>query len=344
MYPDKRMKAKAPKTSPILDWMHALADATRTRILRLLERQALSVAELCAVLQMPQSTVSRHLRVLGDDQWVTSQRDRTSTMYRMRLDDLDPAARRLWLLVRDQSESLEGAASDDQRLGSVLAERQTRSQAFFASTAGQWDKLRAELFGPDLDKLALAGLADPAWTIADLGCGTGQLAGQISPFVKQVYAVDSSRPMLEAAARRLADQANVALRRGELTALPLDDQAIDLAILSLVLHHVAEPPRVLAEAARTLKAGGRLLVIDMVEHDRQNYRQSMGHVWLGFAQNQLEQWVERAGLSALHYTMLPADPAAKGPPLFSLAATRARPDPTPSNQTSPGRQARSSNA
>ncbi len=335
------MNTAMPNATPILDWMHALADATRTRILRLLERQALSVAELCAVLQMPQSTVSRHLRVLADDQWVTSQREGTSTMYRMRLDDLEPAARRLWLLVREQSDALDGAGSDDQRLASVLAERQTRSQAFFASTAGQWDKVRAELFGPDLDKLALAGLADPTWTIADLGCGTGQLAGQIGPFVRQVYAVDSSKPMLEAAGRRLADQSNIALRRGELTALPLDDGTIDLAILSLVLHHVAQPSHVLSEVARVLRPGGRVLVIDMVEHDRQNYRQSMGHVWLGFAQAQLEKWVHAAGLNALHFTALPADPASKGPPLFTLAATRQASAAAQPGKTNARRKARS---
>src|SRR5439155_14098480 len=117
---------------------------------------------------------------------------------------LDPAARRLWGLLREQTAETPVAAHDDQRLASILAERQTRSQAFFSSSAGQWDRLRAEMFGDRFHLLALAGLLDEAWTVGDLGCGTGQITETLAPFVRRVIAVDRSRAMLKAARQRLA--------------------------------------------------------------------------------------------------------------------------------------------
>jgi ArsR family transcriptional regulator len=99
--------------------------------------------------------------------------------------------------------------------------------------------------------------------------------------------------------------------------LPLDDAELDAAVLFLVLHFVPEPARSLAEVARVLKPGGRLLVVDMAPHEREEYRQRMGHVWLGFSPEQLTSWAEGAGLRALRYTPLPADPEAKGPTLFA---------------------------
>src|SRR5512145_546438 len=146
------MPAAAPA---MLDWMSALADATRARTLRLVERNELTVADLCAVLQLPQSTVSRHLKVLADEGWVAARPEGTSRLYRMTLDTLDPAARRLWSLLREQTAHTPVAAQDDQRLASIVAERQTRSQAFFTSAAGQWDRLRREMFGAHFDLIGL---------------------------------------------------------------------------------------------------------------------------------------------------------------------------------------------
>src|SRR5215470_3400224 len=160
----------------LLGWMSSLSDATRARLLRLLERHELTVAELCAVLQLPQSTVSRHLKVLADEGWVAARPDGTSRLYRMTLDTLDPSARRLWALLREQTARTPVAAQDDRRLAAILAERQTRSQAFFGSAAGQWDRLRREMFGDRFDLLALAGLLEDTWIVGDLGCGTGQIS------------------------------------------------------------------------------------------------------------------------------------------------------------------------
>jgi len=306
---------------PIFERMSALADSTRSRLLLVLDRHELTVGELCAVLQLPQSTVSRHLKTLQDEAWVTSRAEGTSRRYRMSADRLEPAARRLWTLVREQVSTLPAADQDAQRLRSVLAARSTRSQEFFSTAAGQWDRLREELFGRRADLLGLLGLLDPAWTVGDLGCGTGQVSASLAPFVRRVVAVDSSTAMLGAARKRLDGVESVEVRAGELEALPVDDGELDAALLFLVLHYVAEPAAALAEARRALKPGGVLLVVDMASHDREDYRQAMGHVWLGFGAEQLEAWLRDAGLGAVRYVPLPADPAAKGPTLFAARAT-----------------------
>jgi len=217
--------------------------------------------------------------------------------------------------------ALPAAEQDVARLCSVLAQRSTRSQEFFSTAAGQWDRLRAELFGRRADLQGLLGLLDPAWAIGDLGCGTGMVSESLAPFVARVVAVDASAAMLAAARTRLAPAENVEVRAGELEALPIDDGELDAALLFLVLHYVAEPAAALAEARRVLRPGGRLLVIDMAPHDREEYRQTMGHVWLGFGREPLEAWTREAGFAAFRYVPLPADPAAKGPTLFAASCT-----------------------
>jgi len=306
----------------LLDWMTALADPTRARTLRLVERQELSVADLCAVLQLPQSTMSRHLKVLADEGWVSARADGTSRLYRLAIDRLDPSARRLWSLVRDETAATPLAEQDDRRLEGVLAERQTRSQAFFASSAGQWDRLRREMYGDRFDLQALAGLLDADWTVGDLACGTGQVTTALAPFVRRVIAVDRSRAMLAAARKRLGSAEHVDLRQGTLEALPVDDRSLDAAVMSLALHYVSDPLAALRETARVLRPGGRLLVIDLLEHERQEYRQAMGHVWLGFGRDQMTGWLAEAGFENARVLPLPAAPQAQGPALLAATARR----------------------
>ncbi len=310
--------------SPIIEHMAALADPTRCRVLRLLDRQELTVSELCTVLQLPQSTVSRHLKTLGDDGWVASHRNGTSRLYAIASEALDEEARGLWSLIRDRVSNGAAAEHDDRRLKAVLASRRTKSQAFFSSGAGQWDRVREKLFGATFHLSGLLGLLDDGAIVGDLGCGTGVVAGAIAPFVRRVIAVDGSREMLQAARHRVGPIANVELRRGELEALPLDDDRLDAALLMLVLHHVPDPGRVLAEAARALRPGGRLVVVDMLPHDRQEYQQQMGHVWLGFSPKQMSKYLLTAGFDRVRVQPLPMDAAAKGPALFVASGTLRR--------------------
>jgi ubiquinone/menaquinone biosynthesis C-methylase UbiE/DNA-binding transcriptional ArsR family regulator len=306
----------------VLEHMSALADPIRCRMLLLLEKHELTVSELCAVLQMPQSSVSRHLKTLADDDWVASRRDGTSRFYSMPVDDLDHAAGRLWPIIREQVAATTAAGHDERRLGGVLNRRRAKSQEFFASAAGGWDRLREGLFGDAFYLWSVLGLIDPALVVGDLGCGTGQLAETIAPYVGRVIAVDGSEEMLDAARARLASAPNVELRKGELEALPLAAGELDAAMLSLVLHYSPEPQRTLEEVARVVRPGGRVLVVDMQPHEREEYQQQMGHVWLGFAEKQISRFLTGAGFEDVRVRALPADPDARGPALFAAVATR----------------------
>jgi ArsR family transcriptional regulator len=299
-----------------------LADVTRCRLLLVLEKHELAVGDLCDALQLPQSTVSRHLKTLSEEGWVASRAEGASNYYRMAGADLDASARRLWQVVRDQVASSAAAQRDVERLRGVLAERRTRSDDFFGGAAGQWDRLREDLFGSRTELLAPLGLLDPSWVVGDLGAGTGQLSQTFAPFVRSVIAVDGSAAMLRVARARLADLPNVETRRGELEALPIGDAELDLAVLALVLPYVAEPAGVVQEAARVLRPGGRLIVADMQPHDHVEYRQKMAHLWQGFAAPQVSEWMERAGLKTIRYAPVPPDPKAKGPMLFVASGVK----------------------
>jgi ubiquinone/menaquinone biosynthesis C-methylase UbiE len=305
----------------IFDDLTVLGDAVRSRMLVLLGRHELTVGELCSVLQLPQSTVSRHLKVLADAEWVTSRRDGTSRYYSSNQPPHE-AAGRLWSLLSEQVGATSAADQDARRLKTVMARRQTASQRFFESGAGRWDKLREEMFGGSPHLHALAGLLDEDWTVGDLGCGTGHVAAALAPFVARVIAVDRSNDMLQAARRRLRESPTVEVRRGELEALPIDDATRDAATLMLVLHHTPDPAVVLADVARTLRPGGRLLVTDMLPHDHEEYRQQMGHIWLGFPEEQLRRLLSAAGFASIRITPLEPDAHARGPALFAASARR----------------------
>jgi ArsR family transcriptional regulator len=239
------------------------------------------------------------------------------------VDGLDASARRLWTLVREQVGGTAAAAQDQRRLAAALTERRTKSQEFFSSSAGQWDRLRDELFGDRFHLAALAAFAAADATVGDLGCGTGQVASALAPFVARVIAVDGSAAMLQAARKRLQGFDNVELRRGDLEALPIDDRMLDAATVMLVLHHAPEPERALAEVARVVRPGGLVIVVDMLPHERENYRQQMGHVWLGFSDEQLRRLLGGAGFDEVRIVALPPDGRAKGPGLFVATGRRA---------------------
>jgi len=327
-HPDIRMKAlrvlkiDQPQVGSILDHMGTLSDPLRCRMLVVLERHELTVTELCNILQLPQSTVSRHLKTLADAQWVISRRDGTSRYYSMALDELDSGAQRLWPLIREQVASTSGAGHDERRLESVLERRRSKSEEFFASASGEWDRVRDELFGESFQWHALLTLLGRDLVVGDLGCGTGKLTELVAPHVGRVIAVDGSSDMLQAARRRVRGRQNVEIRLGSLEALPIDNEQLDIAMMGLVLHHVPDPAVALAESARVLRRGGRLLIIDMLPHDRAEYQQQMGHVWLGFPERQMRKMLITAGFEDMRIHSLPIEKDAKGPALFAAAAAK----------------------
>jgi ubiquinone/menaquinone biosynthesis C-methylase UbiE len=290
-------------------------------MLLLLEKHELTVNEIRSVLQLPQSTVSRQLKVLGDQDWIVSRPEGTSRRYRA-AEKLEPSSRKLWNVVREQVVTTSAASQDARRVQAILAHRRTKSQKFFSSSAGQWDRLRIELFGQRADLLGLLGLLDESWVVGDLGCGTGQLTESIAPFVNHVIAIDDSSAMLGAARRRLASMSNVEVKSGRLESLPIEDGSLDAALLFLVLHYVPEPEMAVKEARRALKPSGRLLIVDMMPHDREDLSHEMGHVWRGFSEEQIGTLLDDSGFSSVRYHPLPPDEAAKGPVLFAAVARR----------------------
>ena len=306
----------------VFDRMSALGDLARGRLLLLLEQGEFTVSELVQVSQLPQSTVSRHLKILANDGWVTSRASGTSRFYRMAA-SLDPAALELWSLVRPDVAAAGLAQEDGERARAVLRGRRGRSREFFSGVAHRWDSVREELFGNESEMFPLFGLLDPTVTLGDLGAGTGHFAARVAPFVGRVIAVDASEEMLEAARDRLDGAPNVDLRCGDLENLPVDDGELDVAVLLLVLHYVVEPRAALREIHRTLKPGGRIVIVDMRRHSKEGYQEEMGHVWPGFHEAELADWHREVGLLDFAYRPLPARPEASGPLLFVTSATRA---------------------
>ena len=312
------------KSAVVFDRLGTLADPTRSRILQSLEGTELTVGELCSVMQLPQSTVSRHLKILSDESWVSVRDSGASRFYMLALAKLDPFAKRLWQVVREQVSTSAAAQQDARRRESVLAARRVKMQSFFRGAAGSWDEMRAELIGARTDLLALMDLFDADWTVGDLGCGTGQLSAALAPAVRRVVAVDESGAMLTAARRRLASFDNVDVRSGSVESIPVEDGELDVALLFMVAHFVVEPRQVFAEVRRSLAPGGRMLVLDLTSHEREEYSLQMGHVWQGFSEEQLRAWAGDAGLGVTRYRVLPADPKAKGPALFSMVAQKGK--------------------
>lgn len=322
------MVAQTTQPDGLLRWMASLADATRLRLLRLVERHELAVSDLCEVLQLPQSTVSRHLKLLGDEGWTVSRRRGTTNLYRMVLDELEPGQRQMWLLAREQTEGWAALGQDKLRVAERLRQR-TRgrgAKSFFAGAADQWDKLREQMYGPSFGTDALLALLPSDWTVADLGCGTGALAWELSRYVGRVIGVDNTPAMLDAARRRTGDVDNIDLRLGDVESLPIEDSACDAAMMVLVLTYLPEPMPALAEMARVIKPGGKAVIVDVMRHDREAFRRQMGQQNMGYDPGEVCSLLEEAGLTSPSCTPIPPHPNAQGPAL--LLCTANKPDET----------------
>lgn len=294
--------------------LSTLVEPARVRLLSVLSREELGVGELTRVLQLPQSTTSRHLKALKVRGWIERRSAGTAGLFR--LTELTEAQARLWEVVQGAFAETLQCKEDDHRLAAVLAARTRDSRTFFGQTHAQWDQLRDELFGRAHGLTTMAALLAPGLRVADLGCGTGPMLEVLAPACAHVYGVDREQAMLAAAATRTRGLDNVTLHRGELDALPLPDDCVDACLCALVLHHVEAIDTALDEMVRVLVAGGRVVWLDMMAHDRRAYRHTMGHVHLGFSAERVAELAVRAGLRVRRYTTLEPDDAASGPPLF----------------------------
>jgi ArsR family transcriptional regulator len=284
-----------------------LGDDARLRVLRLLEAERLNVSELTGILGIAQSGVSRHLGLLKDAGLVVEDREGGYSYYR-----IAPAVREgangfgpIWPLLETQFEAMaatETGRADAARLSEV---RRLRRENFEAHS------------GPDTNERQLVpGRSWAAWAralghllpplrVADLGCGEGYLTIETARWASKVYAVDRSRAVLDRA-RQLATRrkvSNVVWKKGELEKLPLGDESVDVALLSQALHHAADPAAALREAARILVPGGRVLVLDLREHDETWVHERLGDRWPGFSDETLRTLLAEAGLTDIKLTV-----------------------------------------
>lgn len=304
-----------------------LADPTRLRLLRILAQDRFNVSELTAILALAQSGVSRHLGLLKDAALVVEERDAGYVYYRLANEDRNGGAPEpLWALLDAYfaAEPDRAAREDDVRLQEVLRHR---DEAF--DTHGD---LRQLVPGRSWAAWARAlGHLMPPLDAADIGCGDGHLTLELARWARSVVGVDRSDDVLEraktlAARRRVA---NVEWKKGDLARLPLRDDSVDLALLSQALHHAAEPERAVAEAHRVLRPQGRLLVLDLKEHDQGWVRTRFGDRRLGFSSAELETLLQGAGLTDVRVSV---GARKTGDPFSVLIASGTKPagSPTPS--------------
>lgn len=277
-----------------------LGDEARLRLMRVLARERLNVSELTAILGLAQSGVSRHLGLLKDARLVSEAREGGFTYYRLAPELRDPSgAGRLWpfLEVQFAAATDRVVKADDARLQEVLRLRKENFE-----THGDAERRGQLVPGRSWAAWSRAlGYLLPPLTVADLGCGEGYLTIEASRWAKRVIAVDRSKAVLRSA-RALARRRrvrNVVWRSGEIENVPIADAAVDVAMLSQALHHAASPVRALAEAARIVRPGGRVLVLDLRSHDQAWVRDRLGDRWLGFDDGELEHLMVGAGLESV---------------------------------------------
>lgn len=270
-----------------------LADPVRLRALGLLAREELSAGELARILGLQATRLSNHLRILREAGLVAGRKEGTWTFVRLDRRSLPPA---LWAAVEEELARSPDAEPDLRRLEALLEERRIRSRSYFDRVAGEWDAgLHDFRTGSGRQRVA-ARLVSPSLVVADVGAGTGYLAGALSGLVSRVILVDHSQAMLDLARKNLSGaRAQVEIRPGEIDALPLRDGEVDAVVAGLVAHHAPDLTAFLREALRVLKPGGVLVVEDLLPHREAWMRESMADLRLGIEPRDIEDRMTAAG-------------------------------------------------
>jgi ubiquinone/menaquinone biosynthesis C-methylase UbiE/DNA-binding transcriptional ArsR family regulator len=276
------------------DTLKILSDPTRVRILALLMREELSVAELQEILGMGQSRISSQLALLRQASLVVDRRDGKKAFYSLRAD----LPQRQTALLRAAVESVAGVdalAEDARHLERALAKRRRVSEQYFNLIAGRLGRNHC----PGRSWEAIGRLAlrlVPSIVVADLGAGEGLISQLLARNAKQVWCIDNSPRMVEVGTElaRKNDLANLTYRLGDIEQVPLPDASVDLAILSQALHHARHPQKAVDEAHRILRPGGQLLVLDLAEHNFEKARELYADLWLGFKEGALDAFLKKA--------------------------------------------------
>ena len=294
--------------------LRALADPTRLRIMRLLAHMELAVGELAQVLGQSQPRVSRHVRILCDAGLAERRREGSWAFLRIAIGEgLAPPIGEAVARLLDRAEADDAAfaarCSEDRRhLAAIRSSRESLAAGYFARHAGEWDQLRS-LHSPDgpVEAALIKALGKNVGALLDIGTGTGRIAELLAPCASHVTGLDKSPEMLRIARARLQNlpAGHHDLVLGDFTDLPFADSAFDTITLHQVLHYAQDPGRVLAEAARVTRAGGRIAVIDFAAHDREELRTAHAHARLGFSDEQALALLAEAGFAAETAAALP---------------------------------------
>lgn len=280
----------------LIDRIKAVAEPTRLRIVELCAQGELAVSELTDILGQSQPRVSRHLKVLSDAGIIAPMREGNWTFYRLERDPPDIAGPILNLVNRDDPIF----AEDQRRLKDVRHRRRTEAEAYFSNHAAGWDAIREmHVDSGPIERQLLAQVPKGAYrTHLDIGTGTGRILTVLAKRVDRSIGVDNSRAMLAIARDRTARAGlnSASLRLADMYDLPLADQSADLVTVHMVLHYADTPEQVVAEAARVLRPGGRLIIVDFAPHKNEDLRRIHAHRRLGFADDEVRQWLDVSGL------------------------------------------------
>lgn len=283
--------------SVLVQQLRAAGEVTRARVLALLAHGELSVGELTQVLNQSQPRLSRHLKFLTGAGLVERLPEGAWVFYRL------PVEGRARALVDTLNAAIDPEDADIRRdrarLAEVKSERAGAADEYFSRVADDWDKLRALHYSEaDIEKAVLAAAgAGPFDLVIDFGTGTGRMLTLFAGKARRVEGIDLSHQMLTVARSKLQDAGNASVRHGDATATPYPDDSASLVIIHQVLHFLDDPARALNEAARVLKPGGKLVVVEFAPHTLEHLRTDHAHRHLGVSEADLERWGEKAGLA-----------------------------------------------
>jgi ubiquinone/menaquinone biosynthesis C-methylase UbiE/biotin operon repressor len=289
----------------ILKNLRLLADPSRLRILLLVEREELSVAELQEILGMGQSRISTHLAQLKQAGLVEDRRNGKSILYRLKHGVQSNGFSEMLGVLRQAAAEIPEAEQDSEALRLALRRRQDKMRSYFDELAGKFG--RNYVPGRSWQGLAETLLTlMPPMVIADLGAGEGTFSQLLARRSKQVIAVDNSEKMVEYG-RELARKhgmKNLEYRKGDLEEVPIHDATVDLAFFSQALHHAQHPERAVAEAMRILKPGGRIVVLDLLRHSYEEARELYADLWLGFTEVEVTRFLRQAGFKNIETSIV----------------------------------------
>ncbi|HKY08226.1 MAG TPA: metalloregulator ArsR/SmtB family transcription factor [Candidatus Binatia bacterium] len=284
--------------------LKALADPLRLRILAAVAEEELTVGEVQDVVASMQSAVSRNLAILREAGFVRDRKEGTSVYFSARRDMPEPA-RELFKSLHSRLSDIPEVKKDQARLEEARRRRLQRSQNYFESLAGDWEKVRKSYFDDRVGSLAIEKLLPRDLVLADVGCGTGSLTFELARFARRVIGIDLSPEMLRRArvAARERGVENVEFRQADALKLHLDPASVDAAFCVMVLHFLPDPKRAIAELCRIVRPGGSVVLLDLVEHRQEWMREQMAHQWLGFHRAAIEKWFRAAGVASVDYDL-----------------------------------------